>query len=129
MIDKNNLPTVTLLSQNLLYYTMEGRTIAFNGDSDVKEFITKAELSSVLKDYSGEKSAQLLARKLKGPAFRRIFTTSRRRQKMWPKFKKNFLPNLKEVMLFAKKSYSPSKIDFEIQMNRLIQMLTKISAP
>ena len=48
---------------------MEGRTITFNGDSNVKEFITRVELLSALNGYSGEKSAQYLASKLEGPAF------------------------------------------------------------
>ena len=48
---------------------MEGRTIIFNGDSNVKEFITRVELLSALNGYSGEKSAQYLASKLEGPAF------------------------------------------------------------
>ena len=48
---------------------MEGRTIIFNGNSNVKEFITRVELLSALNGYSGEKSAHYLASKLEGRAF------------------------------------------------------------
>ena len=48
---------------------MEGKTKVFNGNGDVKEFITKVELYSALKGYSGEKSAKNLASKLEGRAF------------------------------------------------------------
>ena len=52
-----------------IQYKMEGKTKVFNGNGDVKEFITKVELYSALKGYSGEKSAQNLASKLEGRAF------------------------------------------------------------
>ena len=51
---------------------MQGRTIIFNGNSNVKEFITRVErveLLSALNGYSGEKSAHYLASKLEGRAF------------------------------------------------------------
>ena len=41
----------------------------FNGNGNVKEFITKVELQSSLKGYSGEKVAQYIASRLEGPAF------------------------------------------------------------
>ena len=48
---------------------MEGKNKMFNGEGDVKEFITKVELNSALKGYTDEKCAQNLAARLEGPAF------------------------------------------------------------
>ena len=48
---------------------MEGKSTTFNGTGDVRSFITKVELYSSLKSYTGEKCAQALASKLEGPAF------------------------------------------------------------
>ena len=58
--------TVTLLSLNL---KMEVKTLVFNGEGDVRDFITKVELYSALKGYTEEKCAQNLASRLEGPAF------------------------------------------------------------
>ena len=41
----------------------------FNGNGNVKKFLTKVELHSSLKGYSGEKCAQDLASRLEGRAF------------------------------------------------------------
>ena len=48
---------------------MESKNKTFNGEGDVKEFITKMELNSALKGYSAEKCVQNLASKLEGPVF------------------------------------------------------------
>ena len=48
---------------------MENKIKVFNGEGNVKEFLTKVELHSALNGYSGEKSAQNLASRLEGPAF------------------------------------------------------------
>ena len=40
-----------------------------NGTGNVKEFLTKVELQSQLKGYTGEKAAQHIASHMKGPAF------------------------------------------------------------
>ena len=48
---------------------MENKNKPFNGEGDVKEFITKVELNSALKGYTAEKCAQNLASRLEGPAF------------------------------------------------------------
>ena len=40
-----------------------------NGTGNVKEFLTKVELQSQLKGYTGEKAAQYIASHMKGPAF------------------------------------------------------------
>ena len=47
----------------------QGKSVTFNRTGDVRSFITKAELYSSLKNYTGEKCAQALASKLEGPAF------------------------------------------------------------
>lgn len=43
--------------------------IVYDGTTDVKDFITKVELESSLKDYADEKKANFLASRLVGPAF------------------------------------------------------------
>ena len=43
--------------------------ITFDGSTDVKNFLTKVELESSLKDYVDEKKANFLASRLVGPAF------------------------------------------------------------
>ena len=47
----------------------QGKSASFNGTGDVRSFITKVELYSALKGYTGEKCAQALASRLEGPAF------------------------------------------------------------
>ena len=43
--------------------------VTFDGKTDVKNFLTKVELESSLKDYADEKKANFLASRLVGPAF------------------------------------------------------------
>ena len=61
------LSTVTFLSQNP--FKMEGKIAVFKGEGNVREFLTKVELHSALKGYTGEKIAHNLDSKLEGPAF------------------------------------------------------------
>ena len=42
---------------------------SFNGTGNIREFLTKVELQSSLKGYTGLKAAQHIASKLEGPAF------------------------------------------------------------
>ena len=41
----------------------------FNGEGDVREFVTRIRLLGVMKGYTDEKLAYCLAEKLRGPAF------------------------------------------------------------
>ena len=47
---------------------MVGKTQVSNGDEDIKEFITKVELNSALKDDDVDKCAQNMASTLEGSA-------------------------------------------------------------
>ena len=47
----------------------QGNSLRFDGQGDVKAFITKVALHCSLKGYTAEKKAQALASKLEGPAF------------------------------------------------------------
>ena len=47
----------------------QGISASFNGTGGVRSFITKVDLYSALKGYTGEKCAQALANRLEGPAF------------------------------------------------------------
>ena len=48
---------------------MENKIKSFNGQGNLTEFVTKVELHSALKGFTGEKKAQNLASRLEGPAF------------------------------------------------------------
>ncbi len=47
----------------------QGISLRFDGQGDVKAFITKVALHCSLKGYTAEKKAQALASKLERPAF------------------------------------------------------------
>ena len=71
----------------------------FDGNGDIKEFITKVKLFSSLKGYSGEKSAQYLASKLDGRAFNVYLRLREEEQKNVDKIKEELLKEFERGQL------------------------------
>ena len=67
----------------------------FDGEGDIKEFVTRIQLYGIMKGYTGEKLSYCLAEKLRGPAFSVFLRMSEDDRKDFEKLKKELYKEFK----------------------------------
>ena len=106
--------------------------VTFDGKTDVKNFLTKVELESSLKDYADEKKANFLASRLVGPAFDVYMRLSDEKKKSFDEIKAELKKEFERMQLNREEALSvlqnrsrgseESPQTFEYKLKELVQL-------